>query len=230
MKMELIGDNQIKIELTKDDLEERNMKLTELAYGGEKARQLFREIMEVAYEEHGFDVDNVPIMVEAMPLSLEKISILVTKVTDPEELEDKLNKMPAEQVIRDKRETSFSELKKKILEAKKEKYDKIEEKYRDDSIIIFSFDNLDTVSFASKRILNYNFSKSVLILNNQKYFLTLDFKDELNEEIKTISDILYEYGDKHISNEESKSFLLEHGEIIIKKDAIKVLSSMNWIN
>lgn len=227
MKMELIGENQIKIELTREDLEVREMKLTELAYGGEKARQLFREIMEIAYEEHGFDVDNVPIMVEAMPLSLEKISILVTKVTDPDELEDKLNKLPVEQIIRDKKDMSFSELKKKIIEAKKEKFDKVEEKYRDDSIVIFSFDNLDTVVFASKRILNFNFSKSILILNNQKYFLTVDFNAEQDGEINKISDILYEYGDKHISNEESKSFLLEHGEIIIKKDAVKILSSMN---
>lgn len=227
MKMELIGENQIKIELTKEDLIERDIKITELAYGGDKARELFREIMEIANEEYGFDVDNVPIMVEAMPLSLEKISILVTKVTDPDELEEKLKKVPKEQVFKPVDKT-FDEIKKKIVDARKETLEKIEEKYKDNNIVIFSFDDLDTCVFVSKRINNNDFSKSALILDNQKYFLTFEMsKNAEQPQIDKLENILYEYGQKHISTMESKFYLLEHGETIIKKDAVEILSSMN---
>ena len=43
MKIEKISDNKIKCILTREDLESRQIRISELAYGSEKARQLFRE-------------------------------------------------------------------------------------------------------------------------------------------------------------------------------------------
>ena len=41
MKIEKINDNQIRCTLTRDDLNNRQLKLSELAYGTEKAKELF---------------------------------------------------------------------------------------------------------------------------------------------------------------------------------------------
>jgi len=38
MKIEKINDNQIRCTLTRDDLAQRQLKLSELAYGSEKAK------------------------------------------------------------------------------------------------------------------------------------------------------------------------------------------------
>ena len=46
MKIEKINDNQIRCTLTRDDLAQRQLKLSELAYGSEKAKSLFREMMQ----------------------------------------------------------------------------------------------------------------------------------------------------------------------------------------
>ena len=43
MKIEKVNDNQIRCTLTKEDLADRQLKLSELAYGTEKAKVLFRE-------------------------------------------------------------------------------------------------------------------------------------------------------------------------------------------
>lgn len=60
MKIEKISDNQIRFTLTGEDLAARQIKLSELAYGTEKARNLFREMMQQAASQVGFEADNIP--------------------------------------------------------------------------------------------------------------------------------------------------------------------------
>ena len=92
MKIEKINDNQIKCTLTRDDLADRQLKLSELAYGTEKAKDLFRELMLQAQEEYGFEANNMPLMIEAIPTSAESIVLIVTKVDNPEELDSRFSK------------------------------------------------------------------------------------------------------------------------------------------
>ena len=92
MKIEKINDNQIKCTLTRDDLADRQLKLSELAYGTEKAKNLFRDLMLQAQEEYGFEANNMPLMIEAIPTSAESIVLIVTKVDNPEELDARFSK------------------------------------------------------------------------------------------------------------------------------------------
>ena len=59
MKIEKINANQIRCTLTREDLESRDIKLSELAYGNAKARSLFSEMMKQAYQKYGFDDNDV---------------------------------------------------------------------------------------------------------------------------------------------------------------------------
>ena len=92
MKIERINDNQIRCTLTSLDLSSRGINLAELAYGSEKARNLFREMIQQAAKEVGFEAEDIPLMVEAIPLSSESIMLIVTKVDDPEELDTRFSK------------------------------------------------------------------------------------------------------------------------------------------
>lgn len=92
MKIERINENQIRCTLSREDLAERQIELSELAYGSEKARRLFHEMIQAAADEVGFDVENVPIMVEAIPLSMEHIMLIVTRVEDPDELDTRFSR------------------------------------------------------------------------------------------------------------------------------------------
>ena len=53
MKIEKVNDNQIRCTLTRQDLADRQIKLSELAYGSEKARSLFKDMIEQANYEFG---------------------------------------------------------------------------------------------------------------------------------------------------------------------------------
>lgn len=92
LKIERINENQIRCTLTSFDLSVRNLNLVELAYGTEKARKLFREMIQKASNEVGFEADDIPLMVEAIPLSGESIMLVITKIEDPEELDTRFAK------------------------------------------------------------------------------------------------------------------------------------------
>lgn len=92
MKIEKLSDNQIRCTLKKSDLTSRHLKISELAYGSDKAKELFRDIMKQAAYEFGFEADDIPLMIEAIPVSSECIVLIVTKVDDPEELDTRFSK------------------------------------------------------------------------------------------------------------------------------------------
>ena len=92
MKIERINDNQIRCTLTSFDLSARNINLMELAYGTEKARKLFREMIQKASNDVGFEAEDIPLMVEAIPLPGESIMLVITKIEDPEELDTRFSK------------------------------------------------------------------------------------------------------------------------------------------
>ena len=92
MKIEKINDNQIRCTLTRQDLADREIKLSELAYGTEKAKLLFRDMMQQAAYEFGFEANDIPLMIEAIPISSDSVILIVTKVEDPEELDTRFAK------------------------------------------------------------------------------------------------------------------------------------------
>ena len=92
MKIEKINDNQIRCTLSKEDLADRNIKLSELAYGTGKTRELFQDMMQQANDDFGFEVNDIPLMVEAIPVSPETIVLVITKAENPSETEEHLSK------------------------------------------------------------------------------------------------------------------------------------------
>ena len=92
MKIEKINDNQIKCTLNRSDLASRQIKLSELAYGTEKAKSLFRDMMQQAAVEFGFEAEDIPLMIEAIPVSGDCIVLVITKVEDPEELDTRFSR------------------------------------------------------------------------------------------------------------------------------------------
>ena len=92
MKIERVNENQIRCTLNKDDLASRQLKISELAYGSDKAKELFRDMMQQASYEVGFEAEDIPLMIEAIPISADCIVLIVTKVENPEELDTRFSK------------------------------------------------------------------------------------------------------------------------------------------
>ena len=91
MKIEKISETQIRCTLSRQDLAERDLKISELAYGSDKAKDLFRELMVQASYECGFEAEDIPLMIEAIPVSGDCLVLVVTKVEDPDELDTRFS-------------------------------------------------------------------------------------------------------------------------------------------
>lgn len=213
MKIEKISNNQIKFVLTQTDLTERNIKLSELAYGSEKTQALFKEMISTAEDTYGFEVENAPLMIEAVPVSGDGIMIIVSKVKDPSEIENKFNILPA----------SMDERKyiKKIIE------DELSPLPIDNnSISIYSFNNLDIACNACKFVLSNYDGESQLYKHEGSYFLVIQNDSITNISNDDFDSLITEFGKKHVSTAVSKAFLMEHSEVIIKANALSVLANL----
>lgn len=114
MRIEKVNDNQIRCTLTKEDLANRKIKLSELAYGSDKAKSLFRDMMQQASFEFGFEAEDIPLMIEAIPVSAECIVLIITKVEDPEELDTRFSKFAPS--INENQSNSLSDIMENIAE------------------------------------------------------------------------------------------------------------------
>ncbi len=218
MKIEKISESQIKVFLNQSDLTERNIKLTELAYGSEKTQAFFRDMMEKAIETCGFEVEDSPLMIEAVPVSSESIMIIVSKVSEDSRVDNKFSLMPP----------SREERKFKRKDIKSDFFGDtfFDKNITDENIIIYSFENLDAVSALAHKADKFYSGTNMLYRYDSKYFLIVQNdnpKDGI--ETDTIELLFSEYGTKHISNSISMYFLMEHGEVIVKDDVIKTFAS-----
>lgn len=215
MKIEKISETQIKFLLTKEDLQERNLKIAELAYGSDKAQALFRDIMEQALEECGFEANNIPLMIEAIPVSNESVMIIVSKVSDDCNPENSFTLTPPTMDIR--------KYKKKSLISESSN-DEVKD---DERLTIYSFKNLDDVTEASTRLSRiYNGTNLLYKFEGNFFLVAHNDNEEDNLMTDDIDSVLCEYGQKHVSNLVTKYYLIEHGEVIIKNNALKVLLSI----
>ena len=71
MKIEKLNENQIRCTLTRADLAARHLKLSELAYGTEKAKSLFRDMMKQASFHFGFEAEDIPLMIVFFLISVQ---------------------------------------------------------------------------------------------------------------------------------------------------------------
>ncbi len=224
MKIERISENQIKFLLTNKDLEEREIKISELAKGSEKAQAFFRDIMTEAMIDYGFDASDSPLMIEAMPVSVDSIMIIVSKVLKDGNVESNVSLVPKTlterkfkqedlKVADSKESASFSSYSGKGVSFKDE----------GDGLAIYSFKTLQDTINVSKRLLPIYEGESVLYKYKDRYYVVLQQGATFSDEFESI---IYEYGQRHISNIISKSHLIEHADLIIKESAIFILADL----
>lgn len=91
MKLERISENKIRCTLTRDDLTRNHLRLSELAYGTEKSRKFFNQVMQLAEKKLGFEVESGAYMIEAVPDRKEQLILIITKVENPEELDNRFS-------------------------------------------------------------------------------------------------------------------------------------------
>lgn len=252
MKIEKVNENQIRCTLTREDLASRELKISELAYGTEKAKSLFRDMMQQASFEFGFEAEDIPLMIEAIPLNSECIVLIITKVEDPEELDTRFSKFsPAihddpGRNLDDMLEELTSgaddvlDLFKRIHESKKEISKKATpqdtakspanaRQAQADLIQVFSFDSLSRL-IGLAAILSESYQARNSLYKDDAagcYLLVITRGQHSTEEFTRVCNVLSEYGSIKKTIAATPTFLEEHYAPLIADHAIQSLAQMN---
>ena len=208
MRIEKLSDTQLKIVLSRKDLDDHGIRPEELSAASAKTQGLFREVMEQAVEECDFPIENTPLMVEAVPVGGDGIMVIVTKLPegDPGDAPQIMQVQTQKNPRRYKR-TGFIEENQTPEE--------------DGDLYVYSFAALDDAAAAAARLQESFWGQSDLYKLKDKYFMVL--QGSLSDQ-NDPSLVLGEYGDRYPANSLSRSFLSEHGQLLIRLDALDILS------
>ena len=247
MKIEKINDHQIRCTLTKADLEDRQIRLSELAYGTEKAKDLFRDMMQQANYEFGFEADNIPLMIEAIPVSADSIILIITKVEDPEELDTRFSKFtpfggPAgdnsQPPLEFEGADDIIDVFQKIYEAKaksaaKKKGVKTPAPTESPEVPVrlirqYRFQDLDGVIRAARGLNNFFQGENSLYKDGAtgEYELVIHQSENTPSDFNKVCNMLSEYGKGSAFSQAGEAYLREHAERIIAGKALQKLAAL----
>ncbi|MBO7729685.1 MAG: adaptor protein MecA [Lachnospiraceae bacterium] len=223
MKIERINDNQIKCTLTRSDLASRQIRMSELVYGNEKTKGLFQDMMEQASTEVGFEASDLPLMIEAIPVSMDCIVLMITKVEDADEMDTKFTSFThMNEIFSDNKETRDPA----APEEPPVQKDLFSSVTASSMERLFSFDSLDTVIRFAHHVSDIYHGDNSLYKcpDNNRYYLLLSKSGHNIKEFGLVCNSALEYGSKEFYNFARGAYLNEHYEKILIGDAIQSLA------
>ena len=253
MKIEKVNDHQIRCTLTKADLADRELKISELAYGTEKAKSLFRDMMQQASAKLGFEADDMPLMIEGIPLDADCIVLIITKVEDPEELDTRFSKFAPsihedaeyadEPLIDDLSHTGeevldlFKRIKEHAAsiagsaadtpeETAVENHSENDKESSQNSLRIFSFTSLHELFRPASFVTAFYNGENFLYKEPETghYLLVVSHAGDKKESFNRACNILSEYGSIRKGVAGNDTFFAEHYELISGPDALQKLN------
>lgn len=206
MKIEKLNENKIRITLDINDLAEKNIDFHEFMSNPIDSQALFLDVLEQAEKEVGFVTKDCKIMLEAIVTSDCNFILTVTRVKSEN---DKENIIPRRRIKVKRKTTNITS----------------------DTCAIFEFASFDNfcdygMSLTSSSINNINKSIGIskLYLYNSKYYLIIDKIVSDIDFVKNFCASILEFG-KLVSNSHTyKNQIMEHGKVLIKKDAVLACS------
>ena len=247
MKIEKMNENQIRCTLTREDLASRQLKVSELAYGTEKAKTLFRDMMQQANYQFGFEAEDIPLMIEAIPMGSDSIVLIITKVEDPDELDTRFSRFAPSVTEEDDDEEDYDEYYEgaQTPEEMLDLFRRIQEagspsanaEYTPGSTDgdkeagrqrIFRFDSMHQLISAAGVVKEHFHGMSTLYKGegSNPYLLVLTQEDDTPEQFDRISQTLSEYGDFVRFVGGTISYMDEHFEKLISDNALEKLGNL----
>ncbi len=206
MKIEKINENKIKITLSLNDLEERNIDLESLNINSPATQELFWDMMEQAEIELGFNASDSQLCIEAVPDSQDGFIITITKLDEDGDFES------IHKYIKNRFRKSDLSVKKKSRKVCS-------------TISVYSFKDFDDICALSKTVNSIYSGESTLYRLKNVYYLILT-KNVLNTtDVKKFDALLDEYGSKVSDVNFYEGYLNEHGTKLIEFNAFETIRS-----
>lgn len=205
MKIERISENIIKVTISLNDLEERNIDFQSLTYNSAAAQELLWDMMELAEIQYGFDFSNAHIVFEPISDFMEGFIITITQLDEDTDFES------LQKYIKSRLRRNDPRIKKKGCRAIYPVR------------LIYCFESLEDICNLADKVYHIYSGESYLYKLENKYYLVLRSTKPINY-IK-LEIVLSEYGKKVYNTGFYEGYLSEYGEAMIEKGAIDVLNT-----
>lgn len=232
MKLEKINDNKVKITLSIEELESREITLKDIQTNSNLANDLFRDLIEENELDKDFIAKGSQLYIEASADNKDYLCVTITKIDDlPDISENFSNNKSLSRKIRKKKTKNLvpnnsSEVNSDTLNIDETKIHKYTT-YTVNSTI-YQFENLDLIldfcdNAKSEELF---FGKNSLYKFNNEYFLI--FSKNTVKNPKFIKTYIYisEYCKTYYSYELFETGIVERGTPVIKNNALQKLSKL----
>jgi adapter protein MecA 1/2 len=206
MKIEKVNENIIRVAISLNDLDERNIDFSSLNYNSPAAQELFWDMMEMAESQFGFTAQESQLIFEAWPDSNEGYIVTITKVEENDDFES------IHKFIKNKYKNSDLKAKRKSRKICS-------------TVIIYSFKTIDDLVDLSKRLFPIYTGESSVYTLNDLYYLVLTRNTSSQSTIAKWENIMNEYGTKIYNINIYEGYLCEYGKIMFDRNALKIINT-----
>jgi adapter protein MecA 1/2 len=207
MKIERVGENKIRIFVSYDDLEERDIDLDTFNYNAPETQELFWDLMEQAELELGFEAQESQLCIEAVSDVDHGFVITITRVDDEGDFES------IQKFIKNR-------YRKKDLSTKK-KTSAISS-----TILIYALESFDDLCALCAIIRPLYTGRSKAYGMDGSYYLVLSSIEDNVKDQSQLESILGEYADKMTNVDFFEGYLNEYGRCLVKENAVPLFAGL----
>ena len=201
MKIERIGQNKIKVFVSRDDVKMWNVNLKNFTDNTPEAQDLFWFALKQAEQDVDFNIGKAQLLVETSPAPNDSFVMIISKLENEADI--------AEVLMRADKRVRRTEM-------------KLCRKPKNMPIMrIFKFDDFDTLCDGVREIYELYLGESRLYKYNDRFYLELRPHDSFG--FFELENILSEFGSRVKRSTVAKGILGEHGSVMIADDAVTVL-------
>ena len=252
MEIKRVGENKIRCALTENEIRDMGFDIDEIIGNGEATQRFMRVVLKIVEEQENISLENISPMVKAELLSdhsmaitfggdsdmsfqqlMDAISDLVSQMT-PEKMQEfkSLSREDRQNVLysfldqkKDVQEEDAPE--EKLEEEKKKQAKKEQKKIKNRQMVCaLRFFDLDEASRMGRACFEEIFPKSSLYRLEGAYYLIMDFSKVPRDEMRAFAFGAVEYDEGRISEIGQISYIREHGDCIVKKEALQTLMAL----
>lgn len=225
MKAERINQDQIRFTLSATDLQERNLKVSELAYGSEKTKALFDDMVKTAMDQFGVDFTEKPLMIEAIPISENVLTITVTRVSGTAEL-GALFGSNLPDGGRASRDGNLNRPQEKAAQPEKH-HTNVTGLPGNGENVIYVFKDFQQLCKTAEHMPRQLNLRNALYKDEKKgvYYLIVHYK-KMDRRIRYAVSVLSQYSESWAMGERLEKIIKEHGRLVFKARAIQKMAEI----
>jgi len=207
MRIEKISENKIRIFVTFDDLEERDIDLSSFNYNSPETQELFWDLMEQAELELGFETHESQLCIEAVTDVDQGFVITITKIDEEGDFES------IHKFIKNRFRRNDLRIKRKTGNICS-------------TVMIYNLESFDDLCDLAVRLKPLYLGDSTVYQCEGSYYLVLRRINGGNQNQARIESVLAEYGDRVLNVSFFEGYLNEYGTLMVENDAIGFFANM----